>query len=433
MKRGKNRRIIETATIAIALAAIMLSAFPAQAHIPEGWVPIEECSKYVGGAGGAVGGAAGSGTGTDHSTDFVYRAMGDAIANLWEGTIPPRSGIKIISKLPNTDAEQVIAVIVGRPKGDALPEWESDNPGEYEIRPPEGTSEHNLKPENFEFTFFDLRRGKEYVWKAEEEFPDIFPDGYFELRNKKAGGEELKWYEESQLADMEGKISPKLMESIGKRVSNELHGDENNPCAHHLDDEVVGTESKEGTLLYLTAKLAESGDKSDLEALRETVEEADELIARFHEVAHKTLPTIAEETGKGEDVAIHLHDGLGHSLMASIYRVGDYLDELEKIEDVEKVKIKASEMLEEAKKLKTLATEAHVHSTDPATVWTEQLPLKLKDGGETVAIKHSDLTTYLSQSGGKQEEEQAPIGGAISFTIIVVGIAVIGIVRYRRK
>jgi hypothetical protein len=109
MKRGKNRRRIETAAIAIALAAIMLSAFPAQAHIPEGWVPIEECSKYVGGAGGAAGGAAGSGTGTDHSTDFVYRAMGDAIANLWEGNIPQRSGIKIISKLPNTDAEQVIS------------------------------------------------------------------------------------------------------------------------------------------------------------------------------------------------------------------------------------------------------------------------------------------------------------------------------------
>jgi hypothetical protein len=90
-------------------------------------------------------------------------------------------------------------------------------------------------------------------------------------------------------------------------------------------------------------------------------------------------------------------------------------------------------MLEEAKKLKALATEAHVHSTDPATVWTEQLPLKLKDDRVTVAIKHSDLTTYLSQSGGKQEEEPAPIGGAISFTIIVVGIAVIGIVRYRRK
>ncbi len=423
MKRGKNRRKIETAAIAIALAAIMLSAFPAQAHIPEGWVPIEECSKYVGGAGGAVGGAAGSGTETDHSTDFIYRAMGDAIANLWEGTIPPRSGIKIISKLPTTDAEQVIAVIVGRPKGDALPEWESDNPGEYEIRPPEGTSEHNLKSENFEFTFFDMRRGKEYVWNAEEEFPGIFPDGYFELRNKKAGGEELKWYEESQLANMEGKISPKLMESIGKRVSNELHH-----FAHPLDAKIVPE------IKVIASKIA-SGEptKEDIAMLREKVEESKELTNSIHDLMHE-LEVLVEETGKGEETVVGLH-GKSHEVMAFQAKISGCVDKMERTDDSDTVRAKAEEIvvLIEEEGFQDATSYMHTHSTDPAGIFTEQLPLKLKDGRETVAIKHSDLTTYLSQSGGKQEEEQAPIGGAISFTIIVVGIAVIGIVRYRRK
>jgi hypothetical protein len=36
----------------------------------------------------------------------------------------------------------------------------------------------------FEFTFVNMRSGEEYVWKAEEEIPGIFPEGYFELRKK---------------------------------------------------------------------------------------------------------------------------------------------------------------------------------------------------------------------------------------------------------
>ncbi|NQE45840.1 hypothetical protein C5S31_07455 [ANME-1 cluster archaeon GoMg2] len=403
MKKEKGWRKIRATAVVILLAAILVNAFPVQV------VAAEEAEAVK-----------------DFSADFMYRATGDAIDNLWEGEAPRRSDIKIISKLPTPAAEQIIQVIVGQPEGAVPPEWISEKPGKYEINAPEGTGEKDLKAENFEFTFVNLRSGKEYVWKAEEEIPGIFPAGYFELRNKKARGETLKWYEESRLGDMEGKITPKLTESIGKRLSNELHDN----YAHHLDEFIIGKVGDEGTMLYLAAGLAETGDKGEVGTLREKFEEASELIGEMHELIHGEMVPVAEEMGKGKVEAAMLHD-LAHKLMASIYRTGGYLDEIEKTDDVEKVKEKGSEMLEEMKKLKEFSSEVHIHSTDLATVITEQKPLKLKDGSETVELKHSDLTTYLSNVKSKGTDV-APIGGAVSFVIIIVGLIAVVIVRYRR-
>ena len=404
MKKEKEWRKIRATAVVIILAAILVNAFPVQVA-----AAAEEAEPAK-----------------DFSADFVYRATSDAIDNLWEGQPPRRSDIKIISKLPTPAAEQVIQVIIGQPEGDAPPEWISEKPGKYEINAPEGTGEKDLKAENFEFTFVNMRSGEEYAWKAEEEIPGIFPAGYFELRNKKARGETLKWYEESRLGDMESKILPKLTESIGKRLSNELHDN----YAHHLDALIVGKVGDEGTMLCLAAELTESGDKGKLEALREKSEEASVCIGEMHELIHGAMVPVAEEMGKGEVEAAMLHD-LSHKLMGSIYRTGGYLDEIEKTDDIEEVKEKGSEMLEEMKKLKEFSSEVHIHSTDLATVITEQKPLKLKDGRETVEIKHSDLTTYLSNVKST-EKGPAPIGGAVSFVIIIVGLVAVVIVRYRR-
>jgi hypothetical protein len=405
MKREKEWKKSRVAAVIILLAAILVSVFPVQVAAAE-----EEAEAVK-----------------DFSADFVYRATSDAIDNLWEGEAPRRSDIKIISKLPTPAAEQVIQVIIGQPDGDAPPGWISEKPGKYEINAPAGTGEKDLKAENFEFTFVNMRSGEEYVWKAEEEIPGIFPAGYFELRNKKARGETLKWYEESRLGDMESKILPKLTESIGKRLSNELHDN----YAHHLDALIVGKVGDEGTMLCLAAELTESGDKGKLEALREKSEEASVCIGEMHELIHGAMVPVAEEMGKGEVEAAMLHD-LSHKLMGSIYRTGGYLDEIEKTDDIEEIKEKGSEMLEEMKKLKEFSSEVHIHSTDLATVITEQKPLKLKDGRETVEIKHSDLTTYLSNVKST-EKGPAPIGGAVSFVIITVGLIAVVIVRYRRR
>jgi hypothetical protein len=196
-----------------------------------------------------------------------------------------------------------------------------------------------------------------------------------------------------------------------------------------------GTKS---SILYLATKLAESGDKDKyLADLVELVAEADELISGFHDICHHKLVALAEETGKGKDLAHLLHDELAHGMMGGIYKVSEALKDVEDAEGTDEVKEKAAELLAVAKELKGPATEAHNHSTDPATVWTEQLPLKLKDGREEITIKYENLQRYHSEmvGGGEKEgeKEEAPIGGAVAFGIIVVGLVSLGVVRARRK
>jgi hypothetical protein len=361
--------------------------------------------------------------GSDISIAAIYKAMNLAIDQLWDGKPPRRSDIKIVSKLPTSGARHAARCIVGVPEGEVPPDWKSDKPGEFEIVPVEGTDEKNLKLENFEITIIRKSTGEEYTWKAD---PDLFTQEYFECINKEARGGELKWWEENRCAKVTGKPISKLEESIGLILSNELHDN----YAHPLDEKIVGKVNAEGTLLYLAAVLAESGDKGELKALREKVNEASEIIDGVHELAHHRLVPIAEEMGKGIHEANVLHD-LGHKLMASIYKVGEYLDEIEKIDDVDKVKEKAGEMLEEAKRLKEYTSEAHIHSTDPATVLTEQEPLKLKDGGEVVEIKYEEMQQYHTEMAGRGGEGIS-IAGPISFGIIVGGLIIMGILRWRR-
>jgi hypothetical protein len=360
---------------------------------------------------------------SDISIAAMYKAVNLAIDELWEGKPPRRSDIKIVTKLPTAGAKHAAQGIVGIPEGEAPPEWTSDKPGEFEVVPVEGTDEKHLKLENFEITIIRKSSGEEYTWKAD---PDLFTEEYLECINKEARGEELKWWEADRCDKVKGRPISKSEESIGMTLANELHDN----YAHPLDDKIVGKVDSEGTMLYLAAALAESGDKGELETLREKVKEASECVDGMHHVAHHKLVPIAEEMGKGIHEAHALHD-LGHKLMASIYKVGEYLDEIEKTNDVGEVKGKAGEMLEEAKRLKEYASEAHIHSTDPATHLTEQKPLRLKDAGEVIEIKYEELGKYHSEMAGKGGEG-TPIAGPISFAIIVGGLVIMGVLRWRR-
>ena len=396
-------------SIVVLLALSLLNITPALAHIPEGWCPIEDCWKYVGGAAAR--------RVADISVAATYRAMSIAIDELWDGRPPRRSDVKIISNLPTLGAKHAAQCIVGIPEGDTPFEWISEDPGEFVALPSEGK---DLSLESFEITIIRKGSGEEYTWKPDAE---IFPEGYFEYWNKEAKGEKLKWWEESRFGDMKSKPVDKLEESVGKALSNELH----DLYAHPLDEKIVGKVGEEGTLLYLAAALAESGDKGELDSLREKVKEASELIGGLHELAHHELVPIAEEMGKGIHEAHALHD-LGHKLMASIYKIGEFLDEIEKTDDVDEIKGKAGEMLEEAKKLKEFSSEAHIHSTDPATALTEQKPLKLKEGTEEIEIKYKELQNYHTELTG-EKEEKSPIGGAIALGMIVVGIVALVIMK----
>jgi hypothetical protein len=359
-------------------------------------------------------------SGSDVSIAAMYKAMENAIDELWEGEAPRRSDIKIISKLPTSGAQHTARCIVGIPEGETPPEWKSDNPGEFEIIPVEGTDESNLKLENFEITIIRLSTGEEYTWKAAAE---VFTEEYFTCINKETSGAELEWWEESQCSNITSKPLTSLEQSIGLTLSNELHDN----YAHHLDEEVVGKTSESGTLLYLVAALAETGDKGEAATIRGLVDEASELIDGAHELVHHSLVPAAEEMGAGTTEAENLHN-IAHELMGSIYKVDTYLGEIEKAEDIAAIQEKAAGMLAEAQALKELTSEFHTHSTDPATVLTDQMPLKLRDGTEEIEIKYEELGSYYSEMV-KEEEEDGPVGGAIAFGVLVAGLVTVGIVR----
>ena len=415
----KQRTGIVPIVALLAISLVLFNVAPALAHIPEGWCPIEECWKYVGGA--ASGAAA-----ADVSVAATYRAMSMAIDELWDGKPPRRSDIRIISRLPTPGAEHAAQCIVGIPEGEVPPEWKSDDPGEFEFVPIRGTEEKNLKMENLTITIIRKSSGEEYTWRPGD---GVFVGSYFKCRNREARGEETKWWQETECASVMGIPLSKLEEPIGLTLANELHDD----YAHPLDEEIIGKVDSEDTMLYLAAALAESGDKGELEALREKVEEASERIGEMHDMIHDRFVPLAEETGKGEYEVNTLHD-LTHELMASIYRIGNYLDEIEKIDDVDEVKEKASEMLDEVRNLSVLAGEVHVHSTDPSTVFTEQKPLKLEDGGEVIEIEYKDLQRYYREMSGEGEgKEKSPIGGAVALGVIVVGLVSLGVMSRRSK
>jgi hypothetical protein len=153
----------------------------------------------------------------------------------------------------------------------------------------------------------------------------------------------------------------------------------------------------------------------------------------MYDMVHDNLVPLVEETGKGEHEVETLRD-LAHRLVASINKIGNYLDEIEKTDAVDEVKERASEMLDEVKNLSVLAGEAHVHSTDPATVFAGQEPLRLEDAGEVIEIEYEHLQRYHSEmSGGGEQKEEAPTGSAVAFGVIVVGLVVLGVMRARRK
>jgi hypothetical protein len=308
---------------------------------------------------------------------------------------------------------------VGIPEGETPPEWKSDNPGVFEIV---SNGEESLKLENFEITIVRLSTGEEYTWQAD---PDSFPEDYFTYRNKEMNGEEMEWWEEERYEEVKSKPIGKLEESIGMIISNDLHDN----YAHHLDEEIVGKVGEEGTMLDLISELAESGDKTNVVTIRSMVDDASELIDGAHDLIHHKLVAAAEEMGAGQDEADNLHD-IAHKLLASIYKVGEFLGEIESTEDTDTVQEKAVEMLEEAKELKEFTSELHIHSTDPATVLTGQAPLTLRDGTVEIEIEYEELGSYYTAM--TTEEEEGPVGGAIALGAVVAGLVTFGVVRRKK-
>lgn len=104
---------------------------------------------------------------------IAFRATQLAISQLWRGEIPSRGDFKIISALPtpgSKDAFEFITRVITREKGT-----------DFDIKLPEGTDRKNMAKDNFTFTF--VRKSTNELIKIQMN-EEVFPEGYFELRNK---------------------------------------------------------------------------------------------------------------------------------------------------------------------------------------------------------------------------------------------------------
>ena len=104
---------------------------------------------------------------------IAFRATQLAISQLWRGEIPRRGDFKIISALPtpgSKDAFEFITRVITRKKGT-----------DFDLKLPEGTDNRNMAKDNFTFTF--VRKSTHELIRIQMN-EEVFPEGYFELRNK---------------------------------------------------------------------------------------------------------------------------------------------------------------------------------------------------------------------------------------------------------
>ena len=104
---------------------------------------------------------------------IAFRATQLSISQLWSGEIPRRGDFKIISALPtpgSKDAFEFITRVITRKKGT-----------DFDFKLLEGTDKKNMAKDNFTFTFIRKSTNKQIKIRVKEA---VFPEGYFELRNK---------------------------------------------------------------------------------------------------------------------------------------------------------------------------------------------------------------------------------------------------------
>jgi formylmethanofuran dehydrogenase subunit E len=104
---------------------------------------------------------------------IAFRATQLAISQLWKGEIPRRGDFEIISALPtqgSRDAFEFITRVITRKKGT-----------DFDLKLPEGTDRKNMAKENFTFSFIRKSSNEQIKVRVKEA---VFPEGYFELRNK---------------------------------------------------------------------------------------------------------------------------------------------------------------------------------------------------------------------------------------------------------
>ena len=108
----------------------------------------------------------------------AFRAIQAAISRLWDGEIPQRSDFRIITRCPTQGTQDVFDFTTRAKTGE-------NRNGDFRIELPEGTSFENLSADNFAFIFIRKSTGDSLEVRVNKE---IFPEGFFKLRNKVESG-----------------------------------------------------------------------------------------------------------------------------------------------------------------------------------------------------------------------------------------------------
>lgn len=104
---------------------------------------------------------------------IAFRATQLAISQLWRDQIPRRGDLKITSALPtpgSKDAFEFITRVITRKRG-----------ADFDLKLPEGTDKKSMVKDSFTFNFVRKSSNEQIKIIVKD---TVFPEGYFELRNK---------------------------------------------------------------------------------------------------------------------------------------------------------------------------------------------------------------------------------------------------------
>ena len=131
---------------------------------------------------------------------LAFRSIQFAISQLWQDEIPKRGNFKIISACPspgNKDCFEFITRVITREKGN-----------DFKLEIPTGTDIENMRIDNFTFTFIRKSTGDSIRIRTREE---LFPDGFFELRNIVKYGKTSTIEEEDNFWAIKRELKQKFM------------------------------------------------------------------------------------------------------------------------------------------------------------------------------------------------------------------------------
>ena len=131
---------------------------------------------------------------------LAYRAIQFAISQLWQDEISKRGNFEIISACPtpgSRDCFEFITRVITREKGN-----------DFKLEIPTGTDIENMISDNFTFTFIRKSTGDSIRIRTREE---LFPDGFFELRNIVKYGKTYTTEEEDNFWAIKQELKQKFM------------------------------------------------------------------------------------------------------------------------------------------------------------------------------------------------------------------------------